>query len=181
VNNDTDDANAKVIPAHELESRAAIRKRDQRTKPKAKVKTVVKLRLRKRKKADPKSKAKLKLKTRQWEPGDTPPAPPPGKRLTFSGIPNYVLKSRAYRGLSSAARDLLMFTRFQFNGFNNGKLVLTQSQLEKEWGWKHSKKTRSKALKDLLEMGLLHEAREQECRRCGLYALDWEINKESDA
>ena len=98
------------------------------------------------------------------------------KGPTFSRIPNIILASDAYTQLSSGARDLLLYARFKFSGGNNGRIALTLTALQKEWGWKHAKKYRANALAELLDAGLLKEEREPATRRVGLYSVAWEQN-----
>ncbi|PAV25202.1 hypothetical protein C8D92_102229 [Tamilnaduibacter salinus] len=90
----------------------------------------------------------------------------------FLGLPKDVLGSPAYRSLGGWEVKLLVDIGGQFNGKNNGDLCAAWSVM-KERGWK-SPGTLSKALKGLLEVGLIQETREGGRHRCTLYALTWE-------
>jgi hypothetical protein len=71
----------------------------------------------------------------------------------FISLPISVLDSVTYQRLNFSSKALLIDIASQFKGENNGKLVACDKFLNPR-GWK-SKATVSKALKELLESGLL--------------------------
>lgn len=96
-----------------------------------------------------------------------------GRRSTapFLNIPKDVLSSEAYLSLSGWEVKLLVDVASQFNGKNNGDLTAAWS-IMRERGWK-SPGTLNKALKALLEAGLIEETRSGGRHRCTLYAVTW--------
>lgn len=96
-----------------------------------------------------------------------------GRRETngFLQLPKEVLHSDAYRSLSGWEVKLLVDIGGQFNGKNNGDLAAAWT-LMKERGWK-SPGTLNKALKTLLDVGLIQETRTGGRHRCTLYAITW--------
>ena len=69
----------------------------------------------------------------------------------FSGIPNYVIDSDAYKSLGGNAVKLLTLLGRQFNFYNNGNLLITQSKIG-DW---ITKNTMYSARDELYEKGLL--------------------------
>ncbi|WP_286749419.1 hypothetical protein [Marinobacter sp. UBA2688] len=96
-----------------------------------------------------------------------------GRRSTapFLNIPKEVLGGEAYLSLGGWQVKLLVDIASQFNGKNNGDLTAAWS-IMKERGWK-SPGTLNKALKDLLDAGLIEETRSGGRHRCTLYAVTW--------
>lgn len=96
-----------------------------------------------------------------------------GRRSTgpFLNIPKEVLGSEAYFSLRGWQVKLLVDIASQFNGKNNGDLTAAWSVM-RERGWK-SPGTLNKALKDLLDTGLIEETRSGGRHRCTLYAVTW--------
>jgi len=96
-----------------------------------------------------------------------------GRRETngFLQLPKEVLNSDAYRSLSGWEVKLLVDIGGQFTGKNNGDLAAAWT-LMKERGWK-SPGTLNKALRTLLDVGLIQETRSGGRHRCTLYAITW--------
>lgn len=96
-----------------------------------------------------------------------------GRRSTapFLNIPKEVLGGEAYLSLGGWQVKLLVDIASQFTGKNNGDLTAAWS-IMKERGWK-SPGTLNKALKDLLDAGLIEETRSGGRHRCTLYAVTW--------
>ena len=96
-----------------------------------------------------------------------------GRRSTapFLNIPKHVLGSEAYISLGGWQVKLLVDMASQFNGKNNGDLTAAWTVM-KERGWK-SPGTLNKALRDLLDVGLIQETRSGGRHRCTLYAVTW--------
>lgn len=91
----------------------------------------------------------------------------------FIALPHDVLESQAYQSLSHPARSLLIEVAMQFNGFNNGKLLLT-AKLMKARGWR-SADVIGRAKKELLEKGFLHETfKGYRPNRASWYAVTWQ-------
>lgn len=89
----------------------------------------------------------------------------------FLHIPHDVLNSHAYRQLDGWSVKLLVDIAGQFTGYNNGDLNAVWSQMrEKSW---RSKGTLSKALKALIDAGLIEQTRQGGKNRCSLYAVTW--------
>lgn len=97
-----------------------------------------------------------------------------GKTKPFAKIDVFTGTSQACRGLSWSARWALVAVASQFNGHNNGRLVLTKRRLE-PWGFS-SNATITKARKELVGAGILIECRQAipAARRPAQYALCWE-------
>jgi hypothetical protein len=90
----------------------------------------------------------------------------------FVGIPHWVMRHPAFRAASHRARALLFDVVLQYNGSNNGKLVVCGKAM-KPLCW-NSNDGLYKAKNELLTLGLLTET------RCGAkpskaawYALGW--------
>lgn len=90
----------------------------------------------------------------------------------FAATPIYVLEHQDYLEVSNTAKFLLTCLASQYNAgnSNNGNLCAAQSVLKK-YGWTSS--TRKRALKELVEIGLLVNTRIGHKKRCSLYALSW--------
>lgn len=95
----------------------------------------------------------------------------------FLALPHAVMDSPAFRGLSAHALKLLIDLAAQYRGANNGDLSAAWAVM-RERGWK-SRDTLAKALRELLEAGLIERTREGGRpgkggnRVCALYALTW--------
>lgn len=90
----------------------------------------------------------------------------------FLALPYTVLDSPSYLALGFSARALLLDIARQFNGSNNGKLVICDKAL-KPRGW-NSKDTIYRARAELLNAGLLMETRKgQKPNKASWYALTW--------
>lgn len=90
----------------------------------------------------------------------------------FLGIPHWVMYHPAFRAASHRARALLLDVALQYNGRNNGKLVVCDKAM-KPLGWK-SKDGLQKARQELLGLGLLIETRRgARPSKAAWYALGW--------
>jgi len=89
----------------------------------------------------------------------------------FLGIPHNVWLHCDFIGLSPVALKLLIDILGQYNGSNNGDLVITRSFL-KTRGW-NSVSQIYKARDELVEKGLVVLARQGGRNRCSLYAITW--------
>ncbi|WP_375176682.1 hypothetical protein [Marinobacter mobilis] len=92
-------------------------------------------------------------------------------RSPFLGIPHHVIGSEAYKSLDGWAVKLLVDIAAQFKGNNNGDLCAAWSVMQDK-GW-NSKGTLHKALKALLDAGLIEQTRQGGRNRCSLYAITW--------
>lgn len=90
---------------------------------------------------------------------------------THLALPHAVLNSPAFHGLSSHAVRLLCDLGAQYRGFNNGDLCATWSMMAAR-GWK-SRDTLAKALRELVETGMIEQTRQGGKNLCSLYALTW--------
>jgi hypothetical protein len=90
----------------------------------------------------------------------------------FVAIPHLVLDSPGYRACTHTSHSLLLEIARQFNGNNNGKLVITPKYLSPR-GWRSNDViTRAKA--ELLAAGLIFETRKgARPNRASWYALTW--------
>jgi hypothetical protein len=92
-------------------------------------------------------------------------------RGSFFAWPRDVADSAAYIALSAHGVRLLNDLCFQFRGSNNGDLTAAW-RLMMARGWK-SRDTLNKALRELLELGLIEKTRQGGRHRCNLFALTW--------
>ncbi len=91
---------------------------------------------------------------------------------TFVALPHVVLESRAYRGVNTFARALLIDIAMQLKGSNNGRLLCSTAHM-KPLGWT-SQGTLQKAKADLLTAGLLYETvKGQRPHKASWYAVTW--------
>lgn len=97
-----------------------------------------------------------------------------GKTKPFAKIDVFTGTGQACRSLSWSARWALVAVASQFNGHNNGRLVLTKRRLE-PWGF-NSDATIAKARRELVKAGILIECKRAipAARRPAQYALCWE-------
>lgn len=100
----------------------------------------------------------------------------------FIALPHCVLESKAYRGLSHAARSLLIDVAKQYKSRNNGSLVACDKYL-RPLGWT-SKQTVQRSLEALVNAKLLHLTRQGGINRANWYALTWhdldEMNEQDE-
>lgn len=89
----------------------------------------------------------------------------------FFRMPVEVLDSRTYCALSFKARALLLDLGAQYRGNNNGDLAAPWSWMRKR-GWV-SKDTLHRALKELLETGMIELTRQGGLHCPSLYAVTW--------
>lgn len=90
---------------------------------------------------------------------------------SFFAWPRAVADSDAYRSASAPAVKLLNDLCFQFRGNNNGDLSAAWRVMAPR-GWK-SRDTLTRALRELLELGLIEKTRQGGKHLCSLYALTW--------
>lgn len=90
---------------------------------------------------------------------------------TFLRVPTAVLASLNFCGLSVKAKALLLDIGARYNGFNNGDLAAPYSWMQAR-GWK-SKDTLHRALKELLEAGMIELTRQGGLHGPSLYAFTW--------
>jgi hypothetical protein len=90
----------------------------------------------------------------------------------FVGIPFWVMNHSSFREASHRARALLLDVLLQYNGRNNGSLVVCDKAL-KPLGW-NSRDGLTKAKKELLDLGLLVETRVgAKPNKASWYAVSW--------
>jgi hypothetical protein len=90
----------------------------------------------------------------------------------FVGIPHWVMHHPAFRAASHRARALLLDVALQYNGSNNGKLVVCDKAM-KPLGW-NSRDGLCKAKQELLALGLLVETRRgAKPNKAAWFALGW--------
>lgn len=77
---------------------------------------------------------------------------------TFLRLPTAVINSENFRELSTKAKALILDMGAGYNGFNNGDLAATWSDM-KERGW-CSKDTLQRALLELLRRGMIELTRQ---------------------
>ncbi|QKL94318.1 hypothetical protein HI802_19475 (plasmid) [Ralstonia solanacearum] len=90
----------------------------------------------------------------------------------FAAIPWTVLDSRAYQGLSLAAKALLIEIARQYHRNDNGRMIVTLAYLRTR-GWT-SNDTINRAKQELLDAGLIYET-VKGCRpnKASWYAATW--------
>jgi hypothetical protein len=90
----------------------------------------------------------------------------------FVGVPFWVMNHPSFRAASHRSRALLLDVLLQYNGRNNGSLVICDKAL-KPLGW-NSRDGLTKAKRELVELGLLVETRQgAKPNRAAWYALSW--------
>jgi hypothetical protein len=90
----------------------------------------------------------------------------------FVGVPFWVMTHVSFRTASHRSRALLLDVLLQYNGRNNGSLVVCDKAL-KPLGW-NSRDGLTKAKRELVELGLLVETRRgAKPNRAAWYALGW--------
>lgn len=90
----------------------------------------------------------------------------------FITLPLAVLNSRAYVGLSSHSRMLLLDLFVQYRGDNNGDLCAAWKFMQPR-GWR-SEETLQKAKQELIGAGLIVETRKgARPNKASLYAVTW--------
>lgn len=94
---------------------------------------------------------------------------------SFAMIPESVLQSPEFHGITGEAVRLLLALAAQYNGHNNGNLCAASS-VAKLYGFK-SGDTLARAIVGLLEAGLIIRTREGLFNgagsKCALYAIAW--------
>lgn len=96
----------------------------------------------------------------------------------FFALPHRVLDSISYRTASAQAVKLLNDIGGQYRGSNNGDLAASWKVMQ-PLGWK-SRDTLGRALRELLELGLIEKTRQGGLHCCNLYALTWRAIDECD-
>ena len=92
-----------------------------------------------------------------------------GEAGGFVSFYHCVLSSQAMKNLSAYGTKLLVDLLSQYKGQNNGNLTATYSIMQQR-GW-HSKGTLFRAIKELLEAGLIEISRQGGRHQCSLFAL----------
>jgi hypothetical protein len=90
---------------------------------------------------------------------------------TFLRIPTDVLASPNFCALTAKAKALLLDIGARYKGFNNGNLASPWTWM-KERGWR-SKDTLHRALKELLQAGMIEQTRQGGLHGPSLYAFTW--------
>jgi DNA-binding HxlR family transcriptional regulator len=90
----------------------------------------------------------------------------------FLPIPLAVLRSPELAGLSPYAAKLLWDIASQWRLGQNGDANAAFEKVMRSRGWR-SKATLNKAIKELLESGLIVRTRQGSLHQCSLYALGW--------
>lgn len=90
----------------------------------------------------------------------------------IAAIPVPVMRTRKFANLSAWAVRVLLELTSQYNLHNNGDLMAAYSVL-KDRGFR-SKATLSRALRELLDSGMIVRTRQGGKNQCSLYALTWE-------
>ncbi|MFM0544002.1 hypothetical protein PQR29_04665 [Paraburkholderia strydomiana] len=90
----------------------------------------------------------------------------------FVGVPFWVMNHVSFRAASHRSRALLFDVLLQYNGRNNGTLVVCDKAL-KPLGW-NSRDGLTKAKKELIDLGLLVETRAgAKPNKASWYAISW--------
>lgn len=90
---------------------------------------------------------------------------------SFFALPHGVMDASSFRMLSGSAAKLLLDLCRQFRGANNGDLSAAWNIMRLR-GWR-SRDTLARALRELLEAGLIERTRQGGLHRCSLFALTW--------
>lgn len=90
----------------------------------------------------------------------------------FLPLPVRVLQSQALANLSPHASKLLLDLASQWRLGNNGDASAAFEKVLRQRGWK-SKTTLHKALRELLDSGLIVQTRQGSLHKCSLFALNW--------
>lgn len=91
----------------------------------------------------------------------------------FIALPHSVMESPAYLRLSHHARALLLEFAFQYRGDDNGRLLCSGNYLAAR-GW-NSNDTITKAKRELLEAGFIHETvKGHRPNKASWYAVTWQ-------
>jgi len=90
---------------------------------------------------------------------------------TFLPVPTDVLKSPNFLSLSNKAKALILDLGARFTGYNNGDLAAPWSWMQAR-GWR-SKDTLHKAIKELMQAGMIEQTRQGGLHGPSLYAFTW--------
>lgn len=90
---------------------------------------------------------------------------------SFAGVPRAVMDTRNYRSLSAPAKVLLFELCRQHSGFNNGNLCAAWGVVKDRGCGSHT--TVQKAVKELLNAGMIELTEQGGRHRPNLYALTW--------
>ncbi|MEO6117848.1 MAG: hypothetical protein ABIP37_02120 [Methylotenera sp.] len=96
--------------------------------------------------------------------------PDRGETGGYAALYYCVLRSKVYANLSSHAVKLLNDLLCQYRGTNNGDLSAPFSTMQRDRGWK-SKGTLARAIKELIESGLIEVSRQGGRHKCSLFAV----------
>jgi hypothetical protein len=89
----------------------------------------------------------------------------------YLALPHSVMASPNFRAASAHAIKLLNDLGFQYRGGNNGDLSAAWRIMQPR-GWK-SRDTLARAIRELLELGLIEKTRQGGLHLCSLFALTW--------
>jgi hypothetical protein len=90
---------------------------------------------------------------------------------SFIALPQVVLNSDSYKRLSAHSIKLLVDLFRQYRGNNNGDFSAAWKIMH-AFGWK-SRDTLCRALKELVNSGLIEMTRQGGLHKCSLYAVTW--------
>jgi hypothetical protein len=96
----------------------------------------------------------------------------------FFKLPFAVMDSPNYRKLSGSAVKLLTALGRQYLGNNNGNLSAAWRIMQKR-GWR-SRDTLQRAIRELLDAGMIEKTRQGGMHECSLFALTWHAIDECD-
>ncbi len=89
----------------------------------------------------------------------------------FFQLPHAVMDSPNFRALSGSAVKLLTALGRQYHGNNNGDLSAAWRIMQPH-GWR-SRDTLQRAIRELLEAGMIEKTRQGGLHKCNLFALTW--------
>ncbi len=97
---------------------------------------------------------------------------------SFFAIPHAVMASPAFKNLSGYAVKMLCSLGGQYRGSNNGDLGAAWRVMQPQ-GWR-SRDTLLRALRELIDAGMIEQTRQGGLNRCSLYALTWHAIDDCD-
>lgn len=96
----------------------------------------------------------------------------------YLALPHAVMASESWRTAPARSIKLLCDLGYAYRGNNNGDLAAAWAVMQKR-GWK-SRDTLARAIRELLELGLIEKTRQGGLHQCSLYALTWLAIDECD-
>jgi hypothetical protein len=96
----------------------------------------------------------------------------------YLALPHNVMASESWCAAPARAIKLLCDLGYAYRGKNNGDLSAAWAIMQKR-GWK-SRDTLARAIRELLELGLIEKTRQGGLHECSLYALTWLAIDECD-